>query len=130
MGEILPDGSIQGYSTYCKKCKATIKTNMQGDYDEEHICLLTPENVSNIFKNINHKASNTPGYDYSFDVFNEKELIGELFYSDVFKEWCFIKDNFPAQRKAYRTDFPIKTIERFIDLFESIGIKLILNETK
>lgn len=128
MGEILPDGSIQGYSTYCKKCKATIKTNIQGDYDEDHVCVLIPENISNIFKNINHTGSNTPGYDYSFNVFDEEiGFVGELLYSNYFKEWRFIKDNFPAQRKAYSTDFPIKTIERFIDLFESIGIKLILN---
>lgn len=46
MGEILPDGSTQGYSTYCKKCKATIKTNMQGDYEEDHIC---KKNVLSLF---------------------------------------------------------------------------------
>lgn len=31
MGEILPDGSIQGYTGYCHLCGATIKTNIQGD---------------------------------------------------------------------------------------------------
>lgn len=127
MGEILPDGSIQGYSTYCKKCKATIKTNMQGDYDEEHICKFTIQNLSNLFNNINHKPSNTPGYDYCFDVFENKKWIGEILYSTEFRELIFIKDNYPMPRKSFRTDFPIKTIESFISLFESINIKLIQN---
>lgn len=127
MGEILPDGSIQGYSTYCKKCKATIKTNMQGDYDEDHVCLFRIENISNLFKNINHKPSNMPRYDYCFDMFEDKNWIGELFYSTEFKELMFIKDNYPMRRKSYRIDFPIKTIDSFISLFESINIKIIQN---
>lgn len=38
MGEILPDGSIQGYSGYCPKCGEVIKTNMQGDEMGTHEC--------------------------------------------------------------------------------------------
>lgn len=30
------------------------------------------QDISNIFKNINHIGSNTPGYDYSFNVFDEE----------------------------------------------------------
>lgn len=40
MGDILPDGSIQGYSNYCPKCRATLKTNMQGDFLEDHRCKM------------------------------------------------------------------------------------------
>lgn len=38
MGEILPDGSIQGYQGYCKKCHKTIDTNLQGNESGRHIC--------------------------------------------------------------------------------------------
>lgn len=38
MGEILPDGSHQGYVNYCPKCKKSISVNIQGDYLEQHFC--------------------------------------------------------------------------------------------
>lgn len=39
MGEELPDGLLQGYSTQCPKCNAEVKCNMQGQiYD--HDCLV------------------------------------------------------------------------------------------
>jgi len=38
MGEILPDGSIQGYQGRCPKCKKTIDTNVQGDEIGSHYC--------------------------------------------------------------------------------------------
>lgn len=82
--------------------------------------------VSNLFKNINHKKCSSPGYDYAFDVMDNGKFVGEIFFSTECKDLVFIKDNYPHQRKAYRTDFPIKTIERFIDLFESVGIKLLI----
>lgn len=31
MGEILPDGTIQGYFNICPKCKKTREVNIQGD---------------------------------------------------------------------------------------------------
>lgn len=40
MGEILPDGSIQGYSGYCQICKTTISTNMQGNELGSHECAV------------------------------------------------------------------------------------------
>lgn len=83
------------------------------------------QDLSNIFENINHKRSITPGFDYGFDVFQESNFVGELFYSTVFEELVYIKDNFPSPRKAYRIDFPIKTVEFFIQVIESAGIKLI-----
>lgn len=41
MGEILPDGSIQGYQAYCQKCGKTINVNAQGTelINERHICI-------------------------------------------------------------------------------------------
>lgn len=30
MGEILPDGSIQGYFTICRRCNYELKVNIQG----------------------------------------------------------------------------------------------------
>lgn len=38
MGEILPDGSIQGYTGRCDKCGKSIETNMQGNSLENHVC--------------------------------------------------------------------------------------------
>jgi len=38
MGEILPDGSIQGYEGYCPKCGKIIKTNSQGNEMGKHKC--------------------------------------------------------------------------------------------
>jgi hypothetical protein len=39
MAEELPDGSYQGYSTYCPVCHKTVKCNMQGDIDDVHECV-------------------------------------------------------------------------------------------
>lgn len=48
MGEILPDGSIQGYQNYCQKCGVVINVNAQGDEIGDlftrHICLDVPKN--------------------------------------------------------------------------------------
>jgi len=80
--------------------------------------------LSNIFKNINHKPCNTIGYDSAWNITENEKFIGELFYSSEDKEWWFIKDNFPHQRKSYRINFPIKTTEFFIELFKLINVKL------
>lgn len=47
MGEILPDGSIQGYSGYCDKCAVTISTNIQGNEMGKHECVpvKVPEQI-------------------------------------------------------------------------------------
>jgi hypothetical protein len=39
MGDILPDGTIQGYQGICPKCRATIDTNMQGTEMGTHNCV-------------------------------------------------------------------------------------------
>lgn len=46
MGEILPDGSIQGYTGICQKCGKNISVNMQGNniYNQ---CLYEPEKHDN-----------------------------------------------------------------------------------
>jgi hypothetical protein len=84
---------------------------------------FSPNNLSNIFKNINHKPCNSPGVDYAWDVTENGKFVGELFYSKEFREWDFIKDNYPSPRRAYKTSFPMN-VEKFVELFQSIGIKL------
>lgn len=61
MGEILPDGTIQGYSKICKGCKKTISSNMQGDTD--HSCL---ESVVSLFDGMScgQIALNKAGFSY------------------------------------------------------------------
>jgi len=44
MGEVLPDGSIQGYQGYCPKCKKIISTNIQGNEIGTHYCKTKKEN--------------------------------------------------------------------------------------
>lgn len=39
MGEILPDGSIQGYFGRCKICRKEIEVNFQGDERGSHDCI-------------------------------------------------------------------------------------------
>jgi len=81
-------------------------------------------NLSNVFKNINHKPCNAIGYDFAWDICENNKFVGELFYSSEDKEWWFIKDNFPHQRKSYRINFPIKNTDFLIALFETVNIKL------
>ena len=38
MGEILPNGEIQGYQGYCPICKTIISTNIQGNEIGTHEC--------------------------------------------------------------------------------------------
>lgn len=38
MGEVLPNGEIQGYSGYCQKCNKAIRTNIQGNEIGVHYC--------------------------------------------------------------------------------------------
>lgn len=40
MGDILPDGSIQGHSKYCSRCGKTILANIQGDEMGSHECFM------------------------------------------------------------------------------------------
>lgn len=86
---------------------------------------LKINDISNIFQNINHKPCTQIGYDFEFEITEKGKLIGELFYSKEFKEWFLIKDNFPMPRKGYRISFPVKTIEFFISVLDSAGIKLV-----
>lgn len=87
--------------------------------------------LSNIFKNVTHKVSNSPGFDFAFDIHQEatdknpRQLVGELFYSKDFNELVFIKDNFPMPRQAFSITFPVKTKEMLVELFKSININLI-----
>ena len=85
---------------------------------------FTPNNLSHIFKNINHKPCNTIGYDFAWDIMQNQKFIGELFYSSDDREWWFIKDNFPHQRKSYRINFPIKQTSFFIEVFKTINVDL------
>lgn len=85
---------------------------------------FTPNNLSHIFKNINHKPCKVIGYDFAWDIMQNQKFIGELFYSLDDKEWWFIKDNFPHQRKSYRINFPIKETSFFIEVFKTINVDL------
>lgn len=87
--------------------------------------VLSPQNLSNIFKNVNHKPCTAIGYDFAWDISKNGKFIGELFYSNDDKEWWFIKDNFPHQRKSYRINFPIKEEKIFTELFKAIEVELI-----
>jgi len=89
--------------------------------------ILVPDDLSNIFKNINHKKCSLIGYDYAWDVMLKEKFIGELFYSIEDKEYWFIKDNFPAQRKSFRVNFPISNVDFFIELFKTINVELLKN---
>lgn len=44
MGEILPDGSIQGYTGKCEQCGKLISVNIQGDSLDNHQCVATLSN--------------------------------------------------------------------------------------
>jgi len=85
---------------------------------------FAPNNLSHIFKNINHKPCNVIGYDFAWDILQNQKLIGELFYSSEDREWWFIKDNFPHQRKSYRINFPIKETSFLVDVFKTINVDL------
>ena len=43
--------------------------------------VLLPQDLSHIFKNINHKPCTTIGYDFAWDISKNGKVIGELFYS-------------------------------------------------
>lgn len=84
---------------------------------------FTPANLSHIFKNINHKTCNSPCYNFAWDIMDNGKFIGELFYSKEFREWDFIKDNYPSPRRAYKTSFPMDA-DSFIKMFKSINVDL------
>lgn len=83
------------------------------------------KNLPEIFKNITSSERKIVGYDLSFDVSENQKFIGELYYSNEFKEFFFIKDNFPFPRQSYRiTNFNVNEIEIFIELFKRINVNL------
>ena len=89
--------------------------------------IIKPSDLSNTFKNINHKPCKVPGYDLAWDV-NENGLFkGELFYSKEFNQWHFILDNFPHPRRSFKTSFP-QTEKSFISMFKRIKISLTKNK--
>lgn len=47
MAEELPDGTRQGYFSYCEQCGKTIETNIQGNVISDHICvpIKVPEQI-------------------------------------------------------------------------------------
>lgn len=45
MGDILPDGTIQGYEGYCEKCGEVVKKNIQGN-PLNHDCKKVEEKES------------------------------------------------------------------------------------
>jgi hypothetical protein len=94
--------------------------------NQENKQQFIPTDLSHIFKNINHKKCNEiGGYDLAWDITEKGKFVGELFYSKEFREWAFIKDNYPMDRRCYKISFPIKDIDLFITLFKTIKIELI-----
>ena len=51
MGEILPDGSIQGYFKTCEICGKEIESNIQGSEMGKHVCKPIPKIEINRSKN-------------------------------------------------------------------------------
>ncbi len=117
----------RAYSCYvCHKCNKACTPIERINFKE--VLEFIPTNLSHIFKNINHKPCNeVSGYDLAWDIRESSKTVGELFYSNEFREWFFIKDNYPMPRKGYRLSFPIKNKELFIELFKGINIELIIN---
>lgn len=91
--------------------------------------IIKPEDISNIFNNINHKPCKVPCYDLAFDVMEKDRFFGELFYSKTFAQWLLIKDNFPAPRRSYEISFPVD-VEMFTKLFMAVGVELELSKTE
>lgn len=88
--------------------------------------ILRPEDLPKIFKNIRIAKTMPPVYDFGFIV-SEHEKGGdsaEVYYSSEFKEWSIVVDNFPLQRKIYKTSFPMITIHRFKSEMKLVGIEL------
>ena len=85
---------------------------------------FTPNNLSHIFRNIKHKPCSAIGYDFAWDITQNGNFVGELFYSNDDKDWWFIKDNYPMDRKSYRISFPVKSEEFLIELFKAINVDL------
>lgn len=85
---------------------------------------FSPNNLSHIFRNIKHKPCSVIGYDFAWDINKNEKFIGELFYSNDDREWWFILDNYPHQRKSFRINFPVKEQSFFIELFKGINVDL------
>lgn len=98
---------------------------MEKNKNTNNELVFSQKNLSKIFENIHQKTSNSIDFDFAWDIYKNQKTIGELFYTSYYKEWVFIKDNFPHQRKAYRIDFPIKEENLFIALFKAIDVELI-----
>lgn len=78
-----------------------------------------PKRIDKHFKNISRRPT-TMGE--LFVLYKEnKGDIAEIYYMGK-GTWHVIIDNFPAQRKNYSTNFPIKTVDEFISEMKRIGL--------
>jgi len=74
MGEILPDGSIQGYFNTCEYCGEEIEVNIQGN--SSHICV----------EQIKKKAEESHLKDLPFNPLTKESLIKDGLL-DEYVEW-------------------------------------------
>ena len=51
MAEILPNGTLQGYSNICPECKKTIQVNMQGT-PINHKCEVKNLDIPHVIKSV------------------------------------------------------------------------------
>lgn len=79
--------------------------------------------------NFKQRKSRSSMYDYEFEVVANGDYVGDLYYDSTGGEWCFLKDNFPFQRRTYRISFPIRNAKIFAELFSFVGVSLLTAET-
>ena len=78
-----------------------------------------PKRIDKHFKNISIRPYHTGEL---FVLYEEnKGDVAEIYYMGK-GSWHVIIDNFPGQRKHYHTDFPIRTVDEFINEMKRINL--------
>ncbi len=88
-----------------------------------HDSKFSHEMLPTIFKNI-RIGKGVLGSQHVYLVKEEKGDVAEIHYMSDWKEWHIILDNFPMQKKVYKTSFPINTVSDFISEMNRIGLRL------
>lgn len=83
---------------------------------------LSPDKLHLIFKEL--ECASTDALCEAHYILKKKGcLYGEILYLGL-GEWRFIKDNFPAPRRIYSTNFPFESFLDFNESIERIGFKM------
>lgn len=77
-----------------------------------------PKHIDKHFKNISIRPYHTGEL---FVLYDECCDVAEIFYMGK-GSWHVIIDNFPAPRRNYSTNFPIKTVDEFIIEMKRINL--------